>query len=146
MAYASAARAIPQGLRMAGQVLRNIGLTAAANPRASATIGALGGSALLGGIHGRKAGYADPYAGGLGGTLGYSVIGGLPAGIAYNIGQATGSQRAKDHKLQALDQAVLGGGAAGTAAVGASPAEQNSYQDYLNEIMIQDYIQRSMKS
>ena len=96
--------AVGQGVRMAGQVLRNIGLTAAANPRLSATLGALGGSALVGGIHGRKAGYADPYAGGLGGTLGYSVIGGLPAGIAYNIGQATGSERAKDHRLQDMEE------------------------------------------
>ena len=113
MAYATAARAIPQGIRMAGQVLRNLGLTAAANPRLSATLGA----GALGTVHGRVAGHGDPYSSGMGGALGYGLLGGAlggPAGaalgaLAYGGGQAEGSDRGALDKLKALDQAILQG-------------------------------------
>ena len=135
MAYASAARAIPHGLRMAGQVLRNIGLTAAANPRASAALGA----GALGTIHGRVAGHNDPYSSGLGGSLGYGLLGGAlggPAGAAlgvlgYGLGQDTGSDRGALSKLKALDQAVLGGGA-GNAA-GVMPTQEQQIEQYLQK-------------
>ena len=135
MAYASAARAIPHGLRMAGQVLRNIGLTAAANPRASAALGA----GALGTIHGRVAGHNDPYSSGLGGSLGYGLLGGALGGapgaalgvLGYGLGQDTGSDRGALSKLKALDQAVLGGGA-GTAA-GVMPTEEQRIEEYLRK-------------
>ena len=146
MAYATAARAIPQGLRMAGQVLRNIGLTAAANPRLSATLGA----GALGTIHGRVAGHNDPYSSGYGGALGYGLLGGAlggPAGaalgaLAYGGAQDEGSKRGALSKLKALDQAVLAGNPVlgRGAPVDQSQNESDSYQDYLNYLTMQNHL------
>ncbi len=135
MAYATAARAIPQGIRMAGQVLRNLGLTAAANPRLSATLGA----GALGAIHGNVAGHHDPYSSGLGGALGYGALGGALGGVPgavlgaslYGIGQGAGTDSGALAKLKALDQAVLGGGA-GNAA-GVMPTEEQRIEEYLRK-------------
>ncbi len=132
--------AVGQALRMAGQGLKNIGLTAAANPRLSATLGA----GALGAIHGRVAGHNDPYSSGLGGSLGYGLLGGAlgraPLGrgvgaalgvLGYGLGQDTGSDRGALSKLKALDQAVLGGGA-GNAA-GVMPTEEQRIEEYLRK-------------
>ena len=124
--------AVGQALRMSGQGLKNIGLTAAANPRLSATLGA----GALGTIHGRVAGHNDPYSSGMGGALGYGLLGGAlggPAGaalgaLAYGGAQDEGSNRGALSKLKALDQAVLGGGAAGVM-----PTQEQQIEEYLRK-------------
>jgi len=126
--------AVGQGVRMAGQVLRNIGLNAAANPRLSATLGA----GALGAIHGRVAGHNDPYSSGLGGSLGYGLLGGALGGapgaalgvLGYGIGQEEGTDRGALSKLKALDQAVLGGagGIKGTDAM-----QEKQIEEYLRK-------------
>jgi len=127
--------AVGQALRMAGQGLKNIGLTAAANPRTAAAIGA----GTLGAVHGRVAGHNDPYSSGLGGSLGYGLLGGALGGapgaalgvLGYGIGQEEGTDRGALSKLKALDQAVLGGGA-GNAA-GVMPTEEQRIEEYLRK-------------
>ena len=126
--------AVGQALRMAGQGLKNIGLTAAANPRAAATIGA----GALGAVHGRVAGHGDPYSSGMGGTLGYGLLGGALGGapgaalgaLAYGIGQDEGTDRGALSKLKALDQAVLGG--AGVIK-GMDPMREKEIEEYLRK-------------
>ena len=126
--------AVGQALRMAGQGLKNIGLTAAANPRTAAAIGA----GTLGAVHGRVAGHNDPYSSGLGGSLGYGLLGGALGGapgaalgvLGYGIGQEEGTDRGALSKLKALDQAVLGGagGIKGTDAM-----QEKQIEEYLRK-------------
>ncbi len=126
--------AVRQGVRMAGQVLRNIGLTAAANPRAAAAIGA----GTLGAVHGRVAGHNDPYSSGLGGSLGYGLLGGAlggPAGaalgaLAYGGAQDEGSDRGALSKLKALEQAVSGGAG---GIKGMDPMREKEIEEYLRK-------------
>ena len=119
---------IGQGARMAGHFLKGLGAKAALHPRLSATLGA----GAVGGIHGRTAGYGDPYSSGMGGTLGYGLVGGALGGLpgaalaasTYAVGQGTGARKGGLSKLKALDAVVLGGGAA---------PQDKAIEDYLRK-------------
>jgi len=87
--------AIPQGVRMAGQVLGALGGVAKAYPAQAALVGtALAAPPVLGYTHGRVAGYNDPSKGGLGGTVGYGFFGSPIAGLAYGLGHQGGREAA----------------------------------------------------
>ena len=141
---------IGQGVRIAGTALKNLGLTAAANPRISATLGA----GALGAIHGNVAGQHDPYSSGLGGALGYGALGGALGGVPgavlgaslYGIGQDAGTDSGALAKLKALDQAVLGGAGANPVASTRGITEKE-LEDYLRKRdMTQQTIQNALRS
>ncbi len=107
--------AIPQGVRMAGQVLGALGGVAKAYPAQAALLGgAIAAPPVLGYTHGRVAGYNDPSKGGLGGTVGYGFFGSPLAGLAYGLGHQ-------------------GGREAATNAAGAMPTEEQRIEEYLRK-------------
>ena len=91
---------IAQGVRMAGQVLGGLGAVAKAYPAQAALLGAgVVAPPILGYTHGRVAGYNDPSKGGLGGTLGYTVLGNPLGGLAYGLGHQGGREAAQPNDL-----------------------------------------------
>ena len=92
--------------RMAGQMLNVTPSHMAAIAAAAAGL-TYGVPALLAHLHGRRAGAANPQHGGIPGTVGYSLGGGLIggpvgaglSGLAYNTGHQAGRQYATDHML-----------------------------------------------
>lgn len=107
--------AIPQGVRMAGQVLGALGGVAKAYPAQAALLGtAMAAPPILGYTHGRVAGYNDPSKGGLGGTVGYGFFGSPIAGLAYGLGHQ-------------------GGREAATGAAGVMPTQEQQLEEYLRK-------------
>ena len=85
------------GLRMANTTV----------PEVAAMLGiGFGIPALIANWHGRSAGYSDPSRGGIGGTIGYGLLGSPLAGIAYGQGHQAGRNAATLQMMGANPNAI----------------------------------------
>ena len=91
----------PATTRLAGEAVKQF------LPQIAARMGlGIGLPAVMANIHGRGAGYNDPAASGMGGGLGYGVLGtvagGLPSGALASIAYGKGREKGRDKRINEL--------------------------------------------
>ena len=91
----------PATTRLAGEAVKQL------LPQIAARMGVgIGLPAVMANIHGRRAGFYDPAASGMGGGLGYGVLGtvagGLPSGALASIAYGKGREKGRNKRIDEM--------------------------------------------